>query len=138
MEQIKVGAVFRFAKADRRVVGIKGLGERGFTVQWAYEDGKPRGAKTGGEQWCHYFRSDAISELPQDGSGVRTLLSGRQVACEAVEKQISVSTKCPRKWALVDLETGDVWVSVADTLMRAPEVVLNELAVVAEREKEER
>lgn len=50
MEQVKVGAVFRFAKVDRRVVGLKGVGERGFTVQLAYADGKPRGTKTGGER----------------------------------------------------------------------------------------
>ena len=81
----------------------------------------------------HYFRADAISELPSDGVGVRTLLSGRQVACDAVEKTVSVSTKCPRKWAFVDLETGDVWVSAAGTLMRATDVVMDELAAVAER-----
>jgi hypothetical protein len=135
LEQIKVGAVFRFAKATRRVTGISGIGSRGFTVDWAYADGMARGGRTGGSQWCHYFRSEAIEELPADAGGVRTLLSGRQVPCEAEPQLVSVSSKCPSKWAMVDLETGDVWVSEAGSLKRAPAGVIQELSLVVAKGK---
>ena len=136
VEQIKVGAVFKFAKANRRVVGIGEVGERGFNVEWAYADGKSRGGRIGGSQWCHYFKSDAIEELPADECGVRTLLSGRQVASEAEPREVSVSTKCPSKWAMVDLETGDVWVAGAGALKRAPDEVIEELSLVAAKAKQ--
>ncbi len=136
LEQIKVGAVFKFAKANRRVVGISGVGSRGFNVEWAYADGKARGGRAGGSQWCHYFRSGAIEELPADGGGVRTLLSGRQVPCEAEPRQVSISSKCPSKWAMVDLETGDVWVPEGESLKRAPAEVVKELSLVTAKAKQ--
>lgn len=128
IEQIQVGRVFRFAKANRRVVGIRGVGSRGFTVDWAYADGKQRGGKAGGSQWCHYFRADAIEELHNDEGGTRTLVTGRVIAASAEPVQVGLPTKCPSKWCFVDLETADVWVHEGGRLVRAPAEALDELA----------
>jgi hypothetical protein len=40
----------------------------------------------------------------------RTLINGQVVPEEAKPVQMTIETKCPQKWAFVDMETGDVWV----------------------------
>lgn len=128
IEDIKVGRVFRFDKANRRVVGIREVSRRGFTVDWAYADGKRRGGRTGGSQWCHYFRSNAIEELPDDVGGTRTLVTGRSVAALAEPVQVALTTKCPSKWCFVDLETADIWGHQDGKLVRASAEAVDELA----------
>ena len=39
----------------------------------------------------------------------RKLLSGREVKEEKTD-QIVIKSKCPEKWACIDLETGDCWI----------------------------
>jgi hypothetical protein len=40
----------------------------------------------------------------------RTLKNGEKVA-EAPERvPMTIDSKCPRKWAFIDMETGDIWV----------------------------
>lgn len=112
IETIQPGAVFRFKTAQRRVVAIFDVTARGCMVRWAYADQKPRGGKLGGEQWVHYFRTDAIEQVPNDGDAkaFRVLRPSRVRApflSEAVE--IKIVTQCPAKWAMVDLETGEAW-----------------------------
>ena len=125
--QIKTGAVFSFKVADRRVISTSKPTDRGFNVKWEYADGQKRGGKLGGEQWCHYFRKEAIAEVPGDGEETRTLRSGRTVACEKEVRTVSLQTRCPAKWALVDLETGDVWVDDAGMLKRASHETMRDL-----------
>lgn len=38
----------------------------------------------------------------------RKLLSGREVKEE--KEQIVIKSKCPEKWACIDLETGNCWI----------------------------
>lgn len=131
LEQIKVGAVFVFKHGARRVVSTSRVSERGFTVHWEYADGKARGGRLGGEQWCHYFRKDAIEEAPADAAGAtRTLKTGRVVVAETAARTISITSRCPAKWAMVDLETGDVWADHGGALKRASDDVMKDLAVV--------
>lgn len=40
----------------------------------------------------------------------RTLLNGQKVAESPISVQMTIDSKCPKKWAFVDLETGDIWV----------------------------
>ena len=41
---------------------------------------------------------------------VRTLRSGRTVPELSELSELKVQTRCPEKWAAVDMETGEVWV----------------------------
>lgn len=109
--QIKPGAVFRFKTAARRVTSLsKPLGA-GFDVNWEYADGKKRGGRLTGSQWVHYFKADAIEQIPDPvaAGGVRRLRSGREVPSLAGTVNITMTTHCPAKWAIVDLETGELW-----------------------------
>lgn len=113
IEQILPGAVFRFKTAARRVLSrSKPLGA-GFNVNWEYADGKKRGGRLTGSQWVHYFRSDAIEQIPDPAQAVEMrklkVPSGRAVPCVADNVTISLTTHCPRKWAIVDMETGQLW-----------------------------
>lgn len=109
--QIKPGAVFRFKTAARRVTSLsKPLGA-GFDVNWEYADGKKRGGRLTGSQWVHYFKADAIEQIPDPvaAGGVRRLRSGREVPSLMDTVNITITTHCPAKWAIVDLETGELW-----------------------------
>ena len=39
----------------------------------------------------------------------RTLLDGRKVPEYKKIRQLTIESRCPGKWVLVDLETGDIW-----------------------------
>lgn len=39
----------------------------------------------------------------------RPLRDGSAVAEEAMPVSVSIQTRCPSKWAFVDLETGEIW-----------------------------
>lgn len=111
IEQIKPGAVFRFKTAPRRVTSLsKPLGP-GFNVNWEYADGKKRSGRLAGSQWVHYFKSDAIEQIPDPAAAEdsRRLRSGREVPSLAGQVAITLTTHCPGKWAVVDLETGELW-----------------------------
>lgn len=112
IQTVQPGAVFRFKTANRRVVALSDVTDRGCMVRWAYADHKPRGGKIGGKQWVHYFRADAIERVPDDGGGVNFRIlqpSGRRVPCLTEPVNIHLTTKCPAKWAVIDLETGEAW-----------------------------
>lgn len=106
IEQIKPGAVFRFKTASRRVTGVNAG-----NVTWEYADGQKRGGRRSGTQWIHYFKSDAIEQIPDPAAAVesRKLLSGREVPSLAESIAVTLNTHCPAKWAVVDLETGELW-----------------------------
>lgn len=38
------------------------------------------------------------------------LANSQKVANSPTEVDMTISTKCPRKWAFVDMETGNIWV----------------------------
>lgn len=112
LDELVPGAVFRFKTAARRVVGRRRETSKGFMVEWAYADGKLRGGRAGGSQWCHYFRKEAIESIPgggEVGDGVQLLPDRRTVSRLAEPMTISLTTKAPAKWAMVDMETGQVW-----------------------------
>lgn len=40
----------------------------------------------------------------------RMLKNGKKVAEASESVQMTIDSKCPKKWAFVDMETGDIWV----------------------------
>ena len=40
----------------------------------------------------------------------RKLKNGEKVADAPKSVQMTIDSKCPKKWAFVDMETGDIWV----------------------------
>lgn len=62
---------------------------------------------------------------------VRTLRSGRQVPDLPEVMKLDLSTRCPQKWASVDLETGQVWIGTPDGWKRADDTVRTEIAAIA-------
>lgn len=86
-------------------------------------------------------RLQSTSKLVKDGhvhwrmvvADERTLLSGRTVPDLPEVMQLGLDTRCPQKWASVDMETGQVWVGAADGWKRADTAVCAEVAVIAER-----
>jgi hypothetical protein len=111
IEQIKPGAVFRFKNGPRRVAGFGKQMGTGFNVRWEYADGKKRGGRLAGSMWVHYFRANAIEQIPDPAVAgtTRRLASGREVASLEDMVAITLNTHCPAKWAFVDLETGKLW-----------------------------
>lgn len=112
LEELVAGAVFRFKAGARRIVGRRNETDRGYMVEWAYADGKPRRGKTSGSQWCHYFRREAIERIPagEDAAETVQLLPDRRTVAKLAEPvTINITTRKPSRWAFVDLETGDVW-----------------------------
>ena len=45
-----------------------------------------------------------------NGPMLRTLLTGEEVISFADTKILTVKTKCPEKWKLVDMETGEEYI----------------------------
>jgi hypothetical protein len=134
IEQIRPGAVFRFKTAARRVTSLsKPLGA-GFNVNWEYADRLPRGGKRTGSQWVHYFRANAIEEIPDPGPAAeqRKLIPlQRVVGCQPAPVTITLETRCPDKYAIVDLETGELWGHTGDTFRRLSEAESADVAYVA-------
>lgn len=120
VEQLKVGAVFEFKTAARRVVSVGEKIGRGFNVTWEYADGQKRGGRLGGKQWMVYFCKEAIRELtdPSLSGEDRILLDGSTVRTIRGLVDVKITTHCPEKWALVDMETGDVWGQGGQALKR--------------------
>lgn len=40
----------------------------------------------------------------------RKLKNGQKVADAPTSVQMTIDSKCPKKWAFVDMETGEIWV----------------------------
>jgi hypothetical protein len=66
IDQIKPGAVFQFKAGPRRVIGFSKPVGLGFNsrVRWEYADGKKRGGRLTGTQFVHYFRANAVEQIP--------------------------------------------------------------------------
>jgi hypothetical protein len=48
----------------------------------------------------------------------RTLRDGTKVEESEHVEQLTISTRCPKKWAFVGVETGEIWVHNAQALNR--------------------
>ncbi|ELK3536738.1 hypothetical protein ACQ1XD_004667 [Pseudomonas aeruginosa] len=121
IDSIQVGRVFDFPGGARRVVKLSPPLGTGFNVEWEYADGQKRQGKHGGSQWVHYFRRAAKRELVVDGPGgqTRALRTSEVVPVLDAAIDVSIHTTCPRKWAFVDLETGEVWKHDGQAFIRA-------------------
>ncbi|HFL2868632.1 TPA: hypothetical protein ACGWVL_003006 [Pseudomonas aeruginosa] len=121
IDSIQVGRVFEFPDGARRVVKLSPPLGTGFNVEWEYADGHKRQGKHGGSQWVHYFQKTAKRELVVDGPGgqTRALRTSEVVPVLDAPIDVSLHTTCPRKWAFVDLETGEVWKHDGQTFNRA-------------------
>ncbi|MFL9611105.1 hypothetical protein ACKF11_13550 [Methylobacillus sp. Pita2] len=64
-DQIKIGAVFRFPTANRRVVAIQPIGHS-FDVIWEYADGVARRGLMGGKKWIKGFAREALEQVNPD------------------------------------------------------------------------
>lgn len=60
----------------------------------------------------------------------RTLKSGRTVSDMPEVMKLDLSTRCPQKWAAVDLETGQVWMGSADGWKRADATIRAEVSTL--------
>jgi len=103
---LKVGACFRFKTAIRRITRMEKS-----EIHWEYADGKTRGGRSGGVQWLDYFRSEAIESVPDPSLTAKTvvLLTGETAQVLDAPISISLETNAPKRWAFVDLESGEVW-----------------------------
>lgn len=62
----------------------------------------------------------------------RTLKSGRTVPELPEVMELGLDTRCPQKWAAVDLETGELWVGAAGGWQRADSTVRAEVSAIIE------
>lgn len=113
MQQIVPGAVFRFKNGLRRVTRIHEPLGPGCMVDWEYADGEPH-RRQSGSLWNHTFRIQAIEQVPDPdldpGRQTRQLLSaGRCVPCLEQPVAITLTTRCPAKWVMLDMESGELW-----------------------------
>lgn len=133
LTEIVVGAVFRFKTAARRVVGRHNETDRGFMVSWQYADGRPRGGRTSGSQWVHYFRREAIERIPggEEGETVQLLPDRRTISRLAEPVNINIYTRAPAKYALVDMETGDIWGHTGERFVRMSAKQCDDVAHIA-------
>lgn len=49
-----------------------------------------------------------------DNTKVRTLINGRTVPALAEPVTLTIHTKCPEKWMLLDMETGERYITHKD------------------------
>lgn len=61
-----------------------------------------------------------ISNFEQEKPPSRRLLNGQDVTERAAAAQIVLRTRCPAKWAFVDLEEGIVWEHDGTAFKRRP------------------
>lgn len=106
LNSIKAGACFRFKTAVRRVIKI--LKEE---VHWEYADGVKRSGRRGGVQWIHYFRVEALEQVPDPALALSTipLRTGENTPAHDEPIDIVLTTNAPGKWAFLDLASGEVW-----------------------------
>lgn len=133
-QQVKPGAVFRFKTADRRVTELSEDIGSGFNVSWEYADGQPRRGRLTGTQWVYGFMAAALEEIPdpaRSNEHRQLLPHGTLVSCTADPVAITLTTRCPAKWAMVDMETGDIWGHDGKTFRRLSEAEIKNVAQVA-------
>lgn len=114
--QVKPGAVFRFKHGVRRVTTVANS-----HVNWEYADGKMRVGRLSGKMWLPYFRKEAIEELPAPnivGETRKLKPHGKEVQCRPDLTDINIKTRCPGKWVMIDLETGELWGHDGDKFVR--------------------
>jgi hypothetical protein len=137
IEAVQIGSVFEFPGGPRRVVGLHPPVGHGFGVIWEYADGKKRAGRLGGEQWVHYFRRQAIREIPDrwrtEVGYVELQGSGRKVPACREPVSITLSTKAPAKWAFVDQESGEIWTHDGQDFRRMTPEEMRELAELVGR-----
>lgn len=59
--------------------------------------------------------------------------SGREVRALKEATAITLNTRCPDKWAMVDLETGEVWAHDGATFQKASQQTVGDVVALAER-----
>lgn len=137
IEAVQIGSVFEFGGGPRRVVGLHPPVGSGFGVIWEYADGKKRAGRLGGEQWVHYFRREAVREIPDrwraEVGYVELQISGRKVPACREPVSVTLNTKAPAKWAFVDQETGEIWSHDGKDFRRLTPEEIRELAELLER-----
>lgn len=77
----------------------------------------------------------AQGQFPEIQLAQRKLKSGRCVPERRTDAEITITTKCPSKWAMVDLETGDIWTHDGATFSRATDEISSEVIEVASSAK---
>jgi hypothetical protein len=134
IDQVTPGAVFRFKTAARRVVNvtIDATAPSGY-VEWEYADGKKRHGKQFGSMGLQSFCKDAVEEILRHTSIRKIKSSNRKIPCAPELVDITVQTRCPDKWVMVDLETGELWGHDGDKFVRLDAVrAVEASAVVAQ------
>lgn len=120
------GAVFRFKVGLRRILSLDG--DR-VVWEWAQEDRRTLGLRSGGTTWKKGFAEDAIEQINEgvSGDGLKKATSLRLLSGEVVEllpraATFKLRTLCPAKYVVIDLSSGDVYGIEKDGLERvAPE-----------------
>lgn len=129
---IRPGVVFRFKAGLRRVTRLRPYSDR-FMVDWEYADGQPR-QRRGGSVWGPNFRREAIEMVPDPSmhhESRQLLPSRRTVACLEHPVEIKLTTRCPAKWAMVDMETGELWGHDGQHFQRMTAMQADEVADIA-------
>lgn len=129
---IRPGVVFRFKAGLRRVTRLRPYSDR-FMVDWEYADGQPR-QRRGGSVWGPNFRREAIEMVPDPSmhhESRQLLPSRRTVACLEHPVEIKLTTRCPAKWAMVDMETGELWGHDGQHFQRMTAMQAGEVAEIA-------
>lgn len=80
-------------------------------------------------------KGHAIEQIPDPAAAkdARRLLSGREVPSLAETVAITLNTHCPAKWAVVNLETGELWGHDGVQFKRLSSDEAAEVAAVAKR-----
>lgn len=129
---IRPGVVFRFKAGLRRVTRLRPYSDR-FMVDWEYADGQPR-QRRGGSVWGPNFRREAIEMVPDPSmhhESRQLLPSRRTVACLEHPVEIKLTTRCPAKWSMVDMETGELWGHDGQRFQRMTAAQAGEIADIA-------
>lgn len=131
-DQLVPGAVFRFKTGLRRITRVRPYSDR-FMVDWEYADGQPR-QRRGGSVWGPNFRREAIEMVPDPSMHCESrqlLPSRRTVACLPQPVEIKLTTRCPAKWVMVDMESGELWGHDGHHYHRLSEPLIGEVVDVA-------
>jgi hypothetical protein len=85
--------------------------------------------------WVHYFKAKAIEQITDPGlaGATRRLVSGREVPSLEEVVAITLNTHCPAKWAVVDLETGELWGHDGTQFRRLSSAEATEVEAVAKQ-----
>lgn len=133
IDLIRPGAVFRFRASLRRVKRLQAPSSDGCMVHWEYADNIPRRVNFG-SLWLQSFRTQAIELVPDPslaGEQRQLLPSRRTIACLEHPVEIKLTTRCPAKWAMVDMETGELWGHDGQHFQRMTAAQAGEIADIA-------